>query len=123
MNSFRFLSSLLDASGKTLLRELGFGYMLSPMVAYTSRIIMQAIPARVIAATWLAPLAGDFFFPFLPGPALPAAADAYEPIATCWFGVGAATRGSWSPGVNDKRGGYFSALNASASQELGNLLA
>ena len=48
MNSFRFLSSLLDASGKTLLRELGFGYMLSPMVAYTSHILIQAIPARVI---------------------------------------------------------------------------
>jgi len=34
--------------GSPLLRKLGFGYMLSPMVAYTSRIIMQAIPARVI---------------------------------------------------------------------------
>jgi len=44
----RFLSSLPDASGKSLLRKLGFGYMLSPIVAYTSRIIMQAIPARVI---------------------------------------------------------------------------
>jgi len=43
-----FLSSLPDASGKSLLRKLGFGYMLSPMVAYTSLIIMQAIPARVI---------------------------------------------------------------------------
>jgi len=48
VNSLRFLSSLPDASGKSLLRKLGFGYMLSPMVAYTSRIIMQAIPARVI---------------------------------------------------------------------------
>ena len=49
MNSLWFLSSLPDASGKSLLRKLGFRYMLSPMVAYTSRIIMQAIPARVIA--------------------------------------------------------------------------
>ena len=48
MNSLGFLSSLPDASGKSLLRKLGFGYMLSPMVAYTWRIIMQAIPARVI---------------------------------------------------------------------------
>ena len=48
MNTLRFLSSLPDASGKSLLRKLGFGYMLSPMVAYTSRIIMQAITARVI---------------------------------------------------------------------------
>jgi len=48
VNSLRFLSSLPDASGKSLLRKLGFGYMLSPMVACTSRIIMQAIPARVI---------------------------------------------------------------------------
>jgi len=47
-NSLWFLSSLPDASGKSLLRKLGFRYMLSPMVAYTSRIIMQAIPARVI---------------------------------------------------------------------------
>jgi len=39
MNSLRFLSSLPDASGKSLLRKLGFGYMLSPMVAYTSRLI------------------------------------------------------------------------------------
>jgi len=51
MNSLWFLSSLPDASGKSLLRKLGFGYMLSLMVAYTSRIIMQAIPARVIANT------------------------------------------------------------------------
>jgi len=49
MNSLWFLSGLPDASGKSLLRRLGFGYMLSPMVAYTSHIIMQAIPARVIA--------------------------------------------------------------------------
>ena len=48
VNSLWFLSSFPDASGKSLLRKLGFGYMLSPMVAYTSRIIMQAIPARVI---------------------------------------------------------------------------
>ena len=54
MNSLRFLSSLPDASGKSLLRKLGFGYMLSTMVAYTSRIIMQAIPARVIAESNLA---------------------------------------------------------------------
>jgi len=44
----RFLSSLPDASRKSLLMKLGFGYMLSLMVAYTSRIIMQAISARVI---------------------------------------------------------------------------
>ena len=50
MNSLGLLSSLPDASGKALLRELGFGYMLSLMVAYTSRIIMQAISARVIGA-------------------------------------------------------------------------
>ena len=50
MNSLWFLSSLPDASGKFLLRKLGFGYMLSPMVAYTLRIIMQAIPAWVILA-------------------------------------------------------------------------
>ena len=37
---------------KSLLRKLGFGYMLSPMVAYTSRIIMQAIPARVITGNY-----------------------------------------------------------------------
>jgi len=48
VNSLWFLSSLPDASGKSLLRMLGFGYMLSPMVAYTLGIIMQAIPARVI---------------------------------------------------------------------------
>ena len=48
VNSLLFLSGLPDASGKSLLRKLGFGYMLSPMVAYTSCIIMQAIPARVI---------------------------------------------------------------------------
>ena len=48
MNSYLILSSLPDASGKFLLRELGLGYMLSPMVAYISRIIMQAISARVI---------------------------------------------------------------------------
>jgi len=48
VNSSWFLNSLPDASGKSLLRKLQFGYMLSPMVAYTSRIIMQAIPARVI---------------------------------------------------------------------------
>ena len=48
VNSLWFLSSLPDASGKSLLRKLGFGYMLSLMVAYTSRIIMQAIPTRVI---------------------------------------------------------------------------
>jgi len=56
VNSFRFLSSLPDASGKSLLRKLGFGYMLSPMVAYTSRIIMQTIPARVIV--WRLPSLG-----------------------------------------------------------------
>jgi len=50
VHSLRFLSSLPDASGKSLIRKLGFGYMLSPMVAYTSCIIMQAIPARVIVA-------------------------------------------------------------------------
>ena len=55
VNSLRFLSSLPDASGKSLLRKLGFGYMLSPMVAYTSRIIMQAIPARVIHRTLIIP--------------------------------------------------------------------
>jgi len=48
VNSLRFLSSLPDASGKSLLRKHGFEYMLSPMVEYTSCIIMQAIPARVI---------------------------------------------------------------------------
>ena len=48
MNSLGFLSTLPDASGKSLLRELRFRYMLSLIVAYTSRIIMQAIPARVI---------------------------------------------------------------------------
>ena len=48
MNSYSILSSLPDASRKSLLRELGFRYMLFPMVAYISRIIMQAIPARVI---------------------------------------------------------------------------
>ena len=51
VNSLWFLSSLPDASGNSLLRQLGFGYMLSPMVAYTLRMIMQAIPARVIAAS------------------------------------------------------------------------
>jgi len=51
VNCLWFLSSLPDASGKSLLRKLGFGYMLSPMVAYTLRIIMQAIPARVIPPT------------------------------------------------------------------------
>ena len=69
----------------------------------------------------MALLAGDFLFPFLLGPALPAAANAYEPIAMCWFGMAAAIRGSWSPGVNDERGGYFTALYPSASHELGNL--
>ena len=48
MNSYYVLSSLLDASGKSLLKEIGIGCMLSPIVAYTSSIIMQAIPARVI---------------------------------------------------------------------------
>ena len=48
MNSFHILSSFLDVSGKLVLKELGFGYMFSPIVTYTSRIIMQAIPARVI---------------------------------------------------------------------------
>ena len=60
MNSLRFLSSLPDASGKSLLRKLGFGYMLSPMVAYTSRIIMQAIPARVITIKILSTEDSDF---------------------------------------------------------------
>jgi len=52
VNQLRFLSRPPDASGKSLLKELGFGYMLSPMVAYTLRIIMQAIPARVILAPY-----------------------------------------------------------------------
>jgi len=56
-----FLSSLPDASGKSLLRKLGFGYMLSPMVAYTSRIIMQAIPARVILTQFWSDLDNCFF--------------------------------------------------------------
>ena len=53
MNCLWFLSGLPDASGKSVLRKLGFGYMLSPMMAYTSRIIMQAIPARLIYAVAL----------------------------------------------------------------------
>jgi len=45
---FADVSSLLDASWKSLLREHWFGYMLSLMMAYTSGIILPAIPARVI---------------------------------------------------------------------------
>ena len=51
MNSLRFLCSLPDASGKSLLREFGFGSMLSLMVASSSDIIMQAIRARVITTS------------------------------------------------------------------------
>ena len=61
VNSLWFLSSLPDASRKSLLKKLGFGYMLSPMVAYTSRIIMQAIPARVILTPYLNPFSGWYF--------------------------------------------------------------
>ena len=43
----RFVSSVSDASGKSLVVELRFEYMLCPMVAYTSSTITQAIPARV----------------------------------------------------------------------------
>ena len=53
MNSYSILSSLPDTSGKSLLRELRFGYMLSPMMTYTSCIILQAISARVIVVAYL----------------------------------------------------------------------
>jgi len=62
VNSLGFLSSLPDASGKSLLRELGFGYMLSLIVAYTSCINMQAIPARVMQAVGIA----EDFRPLIP---------------------------------------------------------
>ena len=42
------LSSLSETSGKSLLRELGFAYMLSLIVAYISLIIRQAISTREI---------------------------------------------------------------------------
>jgi len=69
VNSFWFLSSLPGASGKSLLRELGLANMLSPMVAYTSRIIMLGIPIRVIVSKGSAKITGDTRLPAILHPA------------------------------------------------------
>jgi len=95
VHSLGFLCSLPDASGKSLLRQLGFGYMLSPMVAYTSRIIMQAIPARVII-----PRAVDFLFDVLPSyhqEQIPDARGSQDPPGD------SPVRISYTPGMAEER--------------------